>query len=405
MADDKTDRRPGLVLIANAITPYRVNLHRLIAAGVPELKLHSLITHGVGDFDWQVKLPAEINVANFSGAHEHPVDNPLRRPWVEIRKGDRLIRCLRQNHARAVIFNSYRYISYARAAAYCHRHSIPFFLRNDSNIRSEPKLSFLRQAVKRRIYRWWMKRVSGVLSMGEWGDQFFLKYGADPRRLYRVPYWPDLDAFTRLDEVALKRFQRKFGLNRQRRYLMFSGRLVPQKRVDLLIDAFAAIAATRPDWDLLIVGDGVLDGELRRRVPELLRQRVLWTGFLESDEVNNAYHMANVLVLPSDHEPWAVVVQEAMSAGLPVVASDVVGAAHELVTDGVSGRIFASGDCISLRNAIQDVTHEEHIKSYKQQALAAVRHYREQIDPVGEIRRALVDAGVLGGLSLSQSSI
>jgi glycosyltransferase involved in cell wall biosynthesis len=390
-----SDNRPGLVVIANTITPYRVYLHRLVAAGIPELKLHTLITHGVGDFDWQVNLPPEIHAVDFSSPGEHSLDNPLRRPLIEMRKSRRIIRHLQETEARAVIFVGYRYISYLRTMNYCYRHHIPFFLRSDSNIRSEPDLSFIQQTIKRAVYRWWMKRAAGIMSMGALGDQYFMRFGADPKRLYRVPYWPEWDAFANIDQEALTRFQRKFGLDRSRRRLMFGGRLIGIKRVDLLIDAFAAIAQDRPDWDLLIVGDGVHAGELHRRVPESLRERVVWTGFIEGSENALAYHSADVLVLPSDYEPWALVVQEAMAAGLPVVASDVVGAAHELVTDGVSGRIFAAGDCNSLRQALEEITRDDRIDTYKQQAVAALREYRKLVDPVAEMRRALADAGAL----------
>ena len=394
------DTRPGLMIVSNAIAPYRVNLHRLVAAGIPELKLHTLITHGVSDFDWQVHLPPEIHFLGVSAPGEHPLDNPLRRPWSEFRKGTRLIRYLNEHNVRAVIFNGYRYIPYLRLMNYCHRHGIPFFIRSDSNIRDESDLSFIHRTVKRTIYRWCMKRASGVLSMGRLGDQFFIKYGADPHRLYRVPCWPDFDSFARFDEVGLERFQRKFGLRAGRRYLLFSGRLVPNKRVDLLIDAFAAIASQRPEWDLLIVGDGELRDELQHRVPEALRPRVIWTGFLDGPEPALAYHAADALVLPSDHEPWALVVQEAMAAGLPVVASNVVGAAYELVTDGVSGKVFPAGNCSALQKALEDITNCAHIDVYKRQATAALEAYRERVDPVSEIRRALIDARVLSGSAI-----
>src|SRR5262249_43820612 len=87
-----TDVRPGLAIVANVMTPYRANLHRLVAAGIPELKLHTLVTHGVGDFDWSVAVPPEINTTDFSTSGEHPLDNPLRRPIGEFRKASRLIR-------------------------------------------------------------------------------------------------------------------------------------------------------------------------------------------------------------------------------------------------------------------------------------------------------------------------
>ena len=395
MPETENDTRPGLAIVANSVTPYQVNLQRLIAAGIPELKLHVLISHWAADFDWQVDIPTEIHLTRFGAVGEHPLENPLRRPLWGWRKGGRLIRHIRDNQIRAVIINGYRFISYLRLMNYCDRTRIPFFVYNDSNIRVETRLSPFSSFAKRSLYAWWMKRASGVFSMGTLGDEFFIKYGADPNRLYRVPCWPDFDSFARVDEGRLTRFRQKFGLDGRRRYLLFSGRLVPTKRVDLLIDAFAATASDRPEWDLLIVGDGVLRAELHRRVPEALRQRVVWTGFLEGRELALAYHAADVLVLPSDREPWALVVQEAMAAGLVVVASDVVGAAYELVADGISGKIFLRGDCDSLRRSLEDVTHPDRISSYKAESTVALRRYREEVDPVAEIRRALGDAGVL----------
>jgi len=387
--------RPGLAIVTNSITPYHVNLQRLVADGIPEFKLHVLITHWGSDFKWDVQIPPQIQLTRYGAVDEHPLENPLRRPLWGWRKGRRMIDYFRANDVRAAIFVGYRYISYARLMSYCYRAGIPFFMNNDNNVRSERPSVGLRSAVKHRIYNWLMKRVSGVMSMGKLGDEFFIKYGADPRRLYRVPYWPDYDAFTGDDVAGLERFRQKFGLDPGRRYLLFSGRLVPVKRVDLLIDAFAAMANERPNWDLLIVGDGLLRAELVGRVPEELRQRVVWTGFLQGQELVAAFQAADVLVLPSDEENWAVVVQEAMAAGLVVVASDIVGAAHELVVDGVSGRIFLKGSCESLRSSLEDVTHPDRIDRFKAESAKELRRYRQEVDPVAEIRRALTDSGVL----------
>ncbi len=377
------------------MTPYRANLHRLVAAGISELKLHTIVTHGVGDFDWSVAASPEINSTNFSTTGEHSLDNPLRRPIGEFRKAGRLIRYLKTHDVKAVIFCFYRYLSYLRVMDYCYRAQIPFWVNLDSNIRSEPRLSGFQSFVKKNLYSWWLKRTSGVLSMGALGDQFFIKYGADPKRIYRVPYWPDFDAFTNYNHVELERLQRKFGLDPERRHIMFSGRLAPEKRVDLLIDAFVAIASERPEWDLLIVGDGPLNEDLRHRVPESLRSRVVWTGFVDGANNALAFQAADVLVLPSDREPWALVIQEAMAAGLVVVASDIVGAANELVANRECGRIFPAGNLQLLIDAILDVTNPKSIDQYKKRSQESLAHYLRVTNPVAEIRRALTDASVL----------
>jgi glycosyltransferase involved in cell wall biosynthesis len=122
---------------------------------------------------------------------------------------------------------------------------------------------------------------------------------------------------------------------------------------------------------------------------------VTWTGFLDREEPALAYRAADVLVLPSDSEPWALVVQEAMASGLAVVASDVVASAHEIIEDGISGRIFPAGNRTELEKAIMQVTATDAIDTFKQRSQAAVVEWQEQVDPVAEIRRALVDVGAL----------
>ena len=174
-----------------------------------------------------------------------------------------------------------------------------------------------------------------------------------------------------------------------RKYFVYSGRLTQVKRVDLLIDAFARIAAERPNWDVLIVGDGPLCEELMHRVPMGLRSRFVWTGFLDNNEPALAYHAGDVLVLPSEREPWAVVVQEAMAAGRTVVASDIVAAAHEIVVDGFSGRIFSSGDVDSLVEALHDVSCHENLSRYQSHARESLDDWCDKNNPVIGVRRAV----------------
>jgi glycosyltransferase involved in cell wall biosynthesis len=389
--------RPGIAIISNCVTPYRVNLHRQIAERIPELELHTLITHGAADFDWQVDMPDSIHATYFGSAGDSPLASSFRpgRLAAEWRKGGRLNRYLDTHNIQAVILNGYRYLSYLRVIKHCHQVDLPLFCRNDSNILCERTLPSWKHWLKARVFHWWLPRTKGIMSMGRLGDEFFLQYGADPARLYRVPYLPDLDFFARGFPDQIEGFGRKYGLSRDRRYLLYCGRLAAIKRVELLIDAFVAIADDRPEWDLLVVGEGVCGDGLRGRVPARLRNRVIWTGFLEVDECVVAYHSSDVLVLPSDREPWAVVIQEAMAAGLAIIASDVVGAASELIEDHVTGRIFPAGDLAGLQGAILEVTDPATINAFRSRAASALAEWRERADPVAEVRRALVAAGAL----------
>jgi glycosyltransferase involved in cell wall biosynthesis len=367
----------------------------LIAAGVPELKLHTLVTHGPAEFAWKLQLPESIHATFFGSPDDSPLASTFHRPFYDWKKGGRLIEYIKANNIRAVILFGYRYLSFLRVIRYCRRAGLPVFVHNDSNVEGDRTLPAWKRLGKSLVYRWWLSKVSGVFSMGAYGDRFFMQYGARADQLYRVP-WPVDDEFhAHVDDVGLQRFRQKYGLAADRRYLIYSGRLVHVKRVDLLIDAFLSITDERPDWDLLIVGDGVLAEELQSRVPQALRSRFVWTGFLDGDEPALAYAAADVLVLPSDYEPWALVVQEAMAAGLVVVASDVVGAAHEMIRDRDSGRIFAAGNCDELAEAMLQVTAPEIIDDYLRRSREALAEWQRKVDPVGQVRRALMDSGVL----------
>jgi len=231
---------------------------------------------------------------------------------------------------------------------------------------------------------------------GTLGQAYFEKYGARPDQVFFFPYEPDYDLVTQITADAIAAAQQRFGLDPARRRLVFSGRFARMKRVDLLIDAFAAIAPDRPDWDLLIIGDGSLRAQLRARLPNALESRVTCAGFLDDPKtVATLYRASDVLVLPSEVEPWAVVINEAAAAGLAIVASEVVGAAAELVRDGVNGRIFPAGDVAALRGALLDVTRADRTDAMKAASATVLADWRRRGDPVAGLRRALERGGVL----------
>lgn len=390
-----SESRPGLAVLANAPAPYHVNLLVRFARGLPDVRLHSLFSHAGTEFDWSIDLPKEVNAVSFAEGHDPVGVKPWRQIGREWRRGGRMIRYVARHDIKAVVCQGYIYLAYLRLIAYCHRKGIPAFLRADSNIRGERIQDPIRRWIKRRLVRWVLRRTAGVMPVGTLGEQYFLSYGADPEKSFLVPLEPDYDAFATVDREGVTAFRQRRGLSTDRRYLLFSGRLAEVKRVDLLVDAFVRIAGERPQWDVVIAGDGELRDSLESRVPESLRPRVIWLGFLQMEELLHAYHAADVLVLPSDFEPWALVVNEAMAAGLPVVASDVVGAAYDLIEDGVSGKVFASGDAAALAEAILDITDSERFAAYSSEVDPKLRRWRHDADPVVGVRTALEAVGVL----------
>jgi glycosyltransferase involved in cell wall biosynthesis len=129
---------------------------------------------------------------------------------------------------------------------------------------------------------------------------------------------------------------------------LFSGQLIERKGVDLLLSAFIRAAAQRADLRLRLAGDGPMREALLAKIPEALRDRIELLGFVPWEALPATYAAADALVIPSRHDGWALVVNEALAAGLPVIASEAVGAAVDLVRNGVTGARVATGDVDAL---------------------------------------------------------
>jgi len=148
-----------------------------------------------------------------------------------------------------------------------------------------------------------------------------------------------------------ERFVRDYGL-RPGGYVLFVGRIVPEKRPDLLVEALAELPA---DVKVAIVGDSSFSDEYVDRLREdgLRDPRVVFPGYVYGPELGALYSNAAVFVQPSDLEGLPLTLLEAVSYGLPVVASDI--APHREVLDACTcgaHRMFRAGDASDLAAAL-----------------------------------------------------
>jgi glycosyltransferase involved in cell wall biosynthesis len=114
----------------------------------------------------------------------------------------------------------------------------------------------------------------------------------------------------------------------------------------------------------LIVGAGELEPELRAQVARDAIPDVSFTGFLSRAEIARAYAAADVFALASrEHETWGFVVNEAMSFGLPVLASDKVGCAADLVLNGETGLVAPHDDVAAFASALERLVESAPLRS------------------------------------------
>lgn len=383
-----------VAFIVNEMSPYRAHKLRRFAVEIAGMRMTTLLTHEVATAAFQTRIPPQINLLTMGHGLRMEDQPRLSFAWAHWRNGGRIIRWLRQSHVRAVVIFGYGDPGHIRIIRWCHARRIPCLMWGDSNILKDG-VRGVRAVIKRlavgRIVGW----CDALLACGRRGDAYFSRYGATPDKLFRVPNEPDYDEIASLTREQVAEIARRYGLAEGRRRIVFSGRLVALKRIDLLIDAFSKIAGERPEWDLVIAGSGELESSLRARVPKSLTDRVIWTGFIETSvAMAGVFRASDLLVLCSDWEAWGLVLNEAAAAGMAIIASSVVGAAPELVRDGVNGFIFERGDVADLTRCLLRATDSDSIDKLKTGSALVLAEWRRNADPVEGLRRAFVHTGV-----------
>lgn len=236
-----------------------------------------------------------------------------------------------------------------------------FFYRKPIGIDSDTRLRIPQKTLKRLAKKLYLncifrnKRIFGLPGGTGTHCKLFEHYGMDKRRIYLMPMMVNNSRF--------KKAQRKGSFR-----FLFVGRLIWEKNLPILINAFQTEFANNSNVELLIVGDG----PLRNQLTQMARNstNILFAGPLFGESLLEEYTNASAFILPSVSEQWGLVVNEALSAGLPVIVSDQVGAAHDLVEKPDTGFVFRYDDAADLARKMKEmVENKELYQSFSKNAI------------------------------------
>ena len=217
---------------------------------------------------------------------------------------------------------------------------------------------------------------SGFLFRDEVNRQFFQQYGVPDERLFFYPYSVDYELYHAQYQILKNEkesIRQELGLGKDALVVLFVGRLCKEKRPLDLIKAFEKINIK--DKTLIFVGGGVLADELNNYVDEKRIHTVRFTGFKPRAEILRFYLSADIFVLPSGLEPHGLVVNEAMCFGLPIIVSDQVGAAGDLVKHGENGFVYDCGDISQLAGCLEELADKATRDRYGQKSLELVKSW------------------------------
>jgi glycosyltransferase involved in cell wall biosynthesis len=208
-----------------------------------------------------------------------------------------------------------------------------------------------RRAIRNALLPWLLSRVDAFLAIGTPQRAFAEHFGVPPERIFLTPYGVDNDFFA--IGAAAHRAERTarltgLGLDATAPVVLYAAKLIERKRPGDLLDAYARLRDRGVQASLLVVGDGPLKASLNLRALALGLEGIRFLGFQNQSEILAWYGISDVFALPSAEEAWGLVVNEAMCAGLPVIATRETGSSYDLVQPGVTGFTYLAGDVRSL---------------------------------------------------------
>jgi len=301
---------------------------------------------------WDIPLGGYPHRFLSAADHAHPLS--FWRPSV-----GGLWRLLASGGFDALWVHGYAHQALLRAIMYARLNGVSVVLRGDTRL-GPPQPALVKRGVKRTLLPRLFKLFDAFLAIGSSNRDHYRYHGVADHRIFMTPYAVDNHFFAeRAAAASLHRdsFRSALGLAKGHPIILFVGKLQRLKGVHDLLEAFVRIApdCRRAPPYLLFVGDGEERTALEARVRLLRTDYVRFIGFKNQTQLPAYYDLCDLFVLPSANEAWGLVLNEVMNAGKPVIASDRVGAARDLIREGVNGFVFPAGQVAALSERITAV--------------------------------------------------
>ena len=243
-------------------------------------------------------------------------------------------------------------------------YKIPVFIRSDTHLGL--RRNGIRAELRKFLYGVLYRFVDGFLAVGSANKDFYLSFGVPLKKIFDVPYAVDNDRFI---DASIKLYNHKKQLKNKYRLkdnlpiILFSSKLIESKRpCDLII----AVKQLKEDYgiatSLLIVGSGIKEKEIHNFVDKNEIANVVFTGFLNQMELPEVFAISDVFVLPAENEAWGLIVNEAMCSSLPIILSEEIGCAKDLLIEGVNGIYMQPGNISSITSALKKIIEDEGLR-------------------------------------------
>jgi len=280
------------------------------------------------------------------------------------------------------------------AIVWARLHKVPYLLISENHFREDRSrwISALKAAVLPHLVR----PAAGHLVTGSLAHEHQVHYGAQPDTITVFPNTVDVAEYGRRVEALRERrtdLRTSLGIADDAVAVTQVSRFIPFKGPDEAVEAVArARSLTETPLHLVLVGSGPMKSQLEMRARQLALD-VTFTGWRSGEKLLEAYAATDLFLLLSRREPWGIVVNEAAACGLPLVLTDAVGAAADLLAPGENGELVHSGDIEGEARAIALLANDGALRmryGQRSRELAAPWGYEPSLESFVAAMRAAV---------------
>jgi glycosyltransferase involved in cell wall biosynthesis len=192
------------------------------------------------------------------------------------------------------------------------------------------------------LVKYLVKNTDDYLAYGTRAKEYLIRLGAKEDKIKIFLNSVDCDYFQKMAQKLKKRrfdLRNKFNIPLTDTIFLYVGQLIARKGIKELMKAFEKVHNQHKDITLVIAGDGALKNEILSFIREKHGVKIRYLGYREYNQLPEVYAVSDVLVLPSKEEVWGLVVNEALSCGIPVLVSQFAGSSVDLI-DKENGEII-----------------------------------------------------------------
>jgi glycosyltransferase involved in cell wall biosynthesis len=245
-------------------------------------------------------------------------------------------------------------------------------------------MDFGKNFVTRKIYgqieSFVLKHIDKVIAVDMKTQAFYLeKYPWIKDKLIFIPL--GVDKFKPLNVQSLRK---KYGLSKDDKIILYVGRFMKEKGLDMLIGAFKQVKSTINNSKLILVGDGECEKWLKNTINERRINGVIFFKSMEHDRIPEIMNCADVFALCSYYEGLPTVVLESLACGIPVVSTNV-GDVSEIVKNNETGYLMETRNFLEMKNRLVEVLLKSNISKETCVKTAEAYSWEKIVDKIEEV--------------------